>query len=141
MGFKSGQSGNPKGRPTGTKDRRTLFRDMVEPSCPQLVQKAVDMALEGNEQMLKLLLDRLLPAKPKDNPIDIDLTNDSPLAKAKKIFAALSNKEVTAHEASTLLSAIVDETKIIETEDLTKRVEEIEHVMKGGISNSFNEIQ
>jgi uncharacterized protein DUF5681 len=130
MAFKSGRSGNPSGRPKGIKDRRTLFRDMVEPSCPQLVQKAVDMALEGNEQMLKLLLDRMLPAKPKDEPIDIDLVTDSSLAKAKQIFAALSHKKITASEAATLLSAVVDETKIIATEDLTQRVQELEQLFE-----------
>lgn len=52
LAFKTGQSGNPSGRPKGTKDKRSAFRSMVEPSCTQLIQKAIDMALGGNEAML-----------------------------------------------------------------------------------------
>ncbi|GAH02412.1 unnamed protein product, partial [marine sediment metagenome] len=64
MPFVKGKSGNAAGRPKGLKDRRARFREMVEPLAPELLNKAVTMALDGNEQMLRLILDRLLPARP-----------------------------------------------------------------------------
>lgn len=136
MVFKAGQSGNPIGRPKGTKDRRSLFRDMVEPSCLQLVKKAIDMALEGNEQMLRLLLDRMLPAKPKDDPIDINLAGENSLGKAQKIFIALSKKKITASEATDLLCAVVAETKIQAIADFERRLEILEACHKAGIASS-----
>ena len=69
MPFKKGESGNPNGRPQGIKDRRTLFAEILDDHKIDLISKAVELALSGNEQMLRLLLDRLLPAKPKDNAI------------------------------------------------------------------------
>lgn len=61
MTFKAGQSGNPKGRPKGSKDKRTELRELLEPHAPELIQKAVDMALGGDVSALKMCLDRLIP--------------------------------------------------------------------------------
>jgi len=80
MQFKKGQSGNPAGRPKGALDRRSLFRQLIEPYKDELVSKAVEMALAGNEQMLRLILERALPAKPKSEPIPPHTINGRALA-------------------------------------------------------------
>jgi len=59
--FQPGESGNPSGRPKGSPDSRTVLRELLKPHAVELVQKAVDMALEGNVQALKLCLDRCIP--------------------------------------------------------------------------------
>ena len=59
--FKKGESGNLQGRPKGIKDRRTEFRELLEPYAPALVNKAVAMALKGDSTALRLCLDRLIP--------------------------------------------------------------------------------
>lgn len=59
--FKPGQSGNPAGRPKGAKNRSTELRSLLEPHAPALVEKAVQMALEGDTVALKLCLDRIIP--------------------------------------------------------------------------------
>jgi len=48
--FQPGQSGNPTGRPKGIKDRRTLFCEMIDPHKNSLLDKAIQMALNGNER-------------------------------------------------------------------------------------------
>lgn len=62
MSFKKGQSGNPSGRPKGTKDKRTELRELLRPHAPVLVEKAVEMALDGDTTALKICLDRIIPA-------------------------------------------------------------------------------
>jgi hypothetical protein len=47
--FRTGKSGNPSGRLKGTGDKRTAFKEMLGPSSAQLIQKAIEMALDGNE--------------------------------------------------------------------------------------------
>lgn len=62
MAFQEGQSGNPAGRPKGSKDKRTELRELLEPHAPALIEKAVSMALEGDTTAMKMCLDRILPA-------------------------------------------------------------------------------
>lgn len=73
MPFQPGVSGNPAGRTKGMGNRQQIFNALVEPHREALFKKAIDLALDGNESMLRLFLDRMLPAKPTDEPIQIDI--------------------------------------------------------------------
>src|ERR1700733_12404721 len=125
MTFQAGQSGCPSGRPKGVKDRRSKLRDMIEQSQDQLVQKAKSMALDGNEQMLKLLLERILPPKLREEPISFSLEVDSLVEKSKKIIQCLSDGEITTSAAETLMRTVYMESKIYEAEELKKQVDEL----------------
>lgn len=67
--WKPGQSGNPKGRPKNSKNKITLMKQALEgelrvqlgPAMASILQIAIDKALEGDTQMIKLLLDKTLP--------------------------------------------------------------------------------
>lgn len=61
MAFKKGKSGNPKGRPAGTGDKRRELRALLEPHASALIEKAVQMALGGDTTALRLCLDRIIP--------------------------------------------------------------------------------
>lgn len=60
-----GQSGNPAGRPKGSKNAITLAKLQLEgelraqmgPQMVQVMQKAIDLALQGDTMMIKLLVD------------------------------------------------------------------------------------
>lgn len=64
-GFVAGKSGNPSGRPKGSKNQITLLRQSLElqlreaaaPNMAAVMQKAVDLALDGDRTMIKLLLE------------------------------------------------------------------------------------
>jgi uncharacterized protein DUF5681 len=64
--WKKGQSGNPKGRPKGCKNKSTrqaqlLAQGMLNSQVVQLVQKLLKMALEGDAKAMKLCIERILP--------------------------------------------------------------------------------
>ena len=70
--FKPGASGNPKGRPKGTKNHSVALRKEMEliltknlsKDIGRILQKAIDMALEGDRVMIKMLVDKMI-ASPK----------------------------------------------------------------------------
>jgi len=66
--FKGGISGNPNGRPLGSKNKITLLRQSLElqlreqaaPDMAGVMKKAIEMALDGDRTMIKLLLEQHL---------------------------------------------------------------------------------
>lgn len=98
--FPAGTSGNPAGRVKGLRNKITLERLLLEDmlrqtlvdKSPALLNKAIKMALAGNEKIMRALLDKVL-ATPKhddagearDNEIKILIQNltSSPTPKSE----------------------------------------------------------
>jgi hypothetical protein len=63
--FPAGKSGNPAGRPKGTKNQITILREALELrlrdkasyKIEKVMDKAIEMALAGDRLMIKLLLE------------------------------------------------------------------------------------
>ena len=71
--FKTGQSGNPGGRPKGALNKATLATQaLLDGEAEALTRKAVELAKDGNPMALRLCLERLLPPR-KDRPISFTL--------------------------------------------------------------------
>src|SRR5437763_16153294 len=72
-GFTRGRpfaKGNP-GRPSGSKNRATaIAQALLAEEEVELVRKAIELAKAGDVQMLKFLLDRILP---KERSVRVDL--------------------------------------------------------------------
>lgn len=68
-GFVKGVSGNPNGRPKGSKNKITLMklalegelRTQMKPHMAQILSVAIQKAKDGDQSMIKLLLDKTLP--------------------------------------------------------------------------------
>ena len=71
--FVKGQSGNPSGRPVGSKNKSTQFRELLENDLPALISVLRDKALEGDMNAMRLLLERLVP---KVQLVDMNLQAD-----------------------------------------------------------------
>lgn len=69
--FPKGVSGNPAGRPKGSKNKTTLIKQAIEgdlveqlqESAPAIMQKAIEKALKGDAAMIKLIIERLVPIR------------------------------------------------------------------------------
>src|SRR5215510_1717675 len=71
--FKSGKSGNPLGRPKGSRNKTTMeVEALLEGDAEGIARKAVEKALEGDMAALRLCLERLLPPR-RDRPVTFDL--------------------------------------------------------------------
>lgn len=53
---------NPAGRPKGSLNKFTkLSRELMSSKGPEIVEKVIEMALEGDRHCLKMCLDRIIP--------------------------------------------------------------------------------
>lgn len=132
MVYVKGQSGNPEGRPKGLTDRRKIFSKYIKEDMPEMIATAKRLAKEGDQQMLKLFLERFLPCIPKDEliPEGIKLNKGSLLEQATQISDLISEREVTPLEANNLISHIEKKAGIKYKEDLEKELEELKSEFK-----------
>jgi len=60
--YKGMKSLNPNGRPKGSVNKFTaLSRELMSAKGPEIVQKVIDMAMDGDRVCLKMCMDRILP--------------------------------------------------------------------------------
>lgn len=131
--FQKGKSGNPAGKRPGTKDRRTELRQLLQPHAKDLLQKVVDLALEGDLQALRLCIDRLVPTlKPTTEPAATALPTTGSLAEqAAAVYQAATAGEIGTDEAATIMGLIQAQCRIKELSELENRIkvlEELNHV-------------
>ena len=82
--FTKGQSGNPAGRPIGSKNKSTQFRELLEDDLPALVSVLRDKALEGDMNAMRLLLERLVP---RVQMVDMNLQSAfEPITKTERVI-------------------------------------------------------
>lgn len=127
MGFQKGQSGNPAGKPRGAKDKRTALRELLQPHAADLVKKAVDLALAGDTTALRICIDRLIPAaKAKDSPITLEGLSGSLGDQGQTVVNALAAGQLTPDEANAVMSVLSAQARIIEADELEKRIAKLE---------------
>jgi|SRR5208337_107310 len=131
--FKKGRSGNPKGRPKGSRNKTTLIAQaLLHGQAEALVKKAVQLALEGDLTCLRICLERLVPLK-KDALIEIDLPDISAVADIPKLFAVLTAKlreGITPSEARTVMDLAQGVRKVLEVAELEQRIGVLEEKAK-----------
>lgn len=111
MTYKPGQSGNLNGRPAGIKNKRTQLATLLEQHAEALINKTVELALNGDSNALRLCIERLIP-KAKDGTANIvlpivDATRiNTPLEMGRAILNALSGQEINLDQAKSLLNVL-----------------------------------
>lgn len=132
MPYEKGQSGNLEGRPKGITDRRKIFNDYIKEDMPEMIATAKRLAKDGDQQMLKLFLERFLPCIPKDEliPDGISLVNGSLTEQAIQVYSLINKREITPLEANTLITVIEKKAGIKYKEDLEKELEELKTEFK-----------
>jgi hypothetical protein len=134
MVFKKGESGNPQGRPVGTRNKTTLAAlSLIEDEGEKLARKAVELALDGDLPALKLCMDRLLPPA-KERPLEafsLPQLNDqrSVLDALDTIAGKLSQGELLPAEATSICKVLEQYRKHFETTELAERLETLERTL------------
>ena len=128
--WRQGQSGNPQGRPKGSKNKTTLaVESLMQGQAEAVAQRAVELALGGDTAMIRVILDRVSPV-PKDKPVTLELppmacAADLPRA-TESVLAAVADGSLTPSEATAVAGLLEAHRRALETGELANRIEALE---------------
>ena len=122
--FVKGRSGNPRGRPVGARNKKTLAAAvLLEGESEALTRKAVELALAGDPTALRLCIERILPPC-RERPVKFTLppieNADDIAAAMNAVTAALARGIITPGEAERIATVVETFARAIDT---TKRRE------------------
>jgi hypothetical protein len=130
--FRGGESGNPRGRPAGSRNKTTLAAEaMLEGEAEALTRKVIELAKEGDLTALRLCLDRILPSR-RERLLQFELPSLSSAADAPKAIAAItvavSQGEITLTEATEMAKLIETFTRAFEASEMEERLRLLEDI-------------
>jgi hypothetical protein len=110
MPFQPGQSGNPAGRPRGSRNKRTIIVEkLLDDSAGDLTTAAINRATEGDPAALRACMDRIAP-RLRRRPLDFTLPDLVTLADTPVAFSAIARGlaagDLDVEEASALMRAV-----------------------------------
>jgi hypothetical protein len=125
-----GQSGNPAGKPPGTRHKITMLAEqLMEAGAEGIVSKVIALAKDGDLVAARLVLDRILPTR-RGRPVTLDLpavqtAADLPGALGA-VVAAVATGELTPEEGQAFAAVLEASRRSIETADLEARIAALE---------------
>lgn len=128
------EPGNP-GRPPGAKNRKNRIAEILSDEEQKgLIRRGYERAMEGDPQMLKFFLGRIMP---KDRLIEIDQSPSGSLAdEAADVIAATLNAvcsgKITPAEGAAVAAVANQYTRALEVADIIKRLDVIEAKLPNG---------
>src|SRR3954454_18813547 len=141
MAFQKGESGNPQGKPKGTRHRVTLAAEiLLEGEAEAITRKAIELAKAGDGPALRLCMDRIYPAR-KDRPVrfrlpPLEKVGDAVVANAA-LVGAVASGDLTPSEAGELAKLVDAYTRAVEATDIQDRLTKLEAAVEDENSGSF----
>lgn len=132
--FQPGVSGNRNGRPKGALNKTTIIlQQLIDGEGELVVQKALELAKEGDGTALRLIMDRLIPPR-KDKVIEFKLPQinngqDASVAMTQ-VIEGVSVGELTPQEGDSLAKLIESAARLVEISLLEARVAALEATSK-----------
>jgi Family of unknown function (DUF5681) len=137
MPFVKGQSGNPAGRPAGSRNKFTQqMQDRLEEGGPLVIERLLVLAGEGNTAAMRQCLDRLMG---KHKPSAVQLPSpDSPtylMDALTEIHRALGAGEIASDEAARLVDFVGRTARVLASKaaaviDFADRLERCEQILR-----------
>jgi Family of unknown function (DUF5681) len=125
--FEKGRSGNPAGRPAGSRNKTTAAAAaLLQGESEALTRKAVELALGGDPTAMRLCLERILPPS-RERAVNFVLPpieSASDIAAAMKaVTSALAAGAITPGEAGRIADVVDTFVRAIETSDFDRRLQ------------------
>jgi hypothetical protein len=132
--FEPGQSGNPAGRPKGSRNKMTLMAEqLLDASGEQIVALVIQRALAGDPSAMNLCFGRLVPKRERAVTFDlppIDTPQDLRTASAA-VVQHCQDGTLSPHEAVKVMAVISSRAQALGWADQYDRVAEIEQKLEG----------
>lgn len=128
--YKKGESGNPAGKKPGTLNKRTRLAKLLEAHAEKLIDKTVELALDGEVNALRLCIERLIP-KATSQQVEIDIKDfdienlDNLSAVGKQIITATTSGIISPDEARQMMGVLDAQRKLVEHVDMGKKLDEL----------------
>ena len=124
--WKTGESGNPKGRPKGSGQVAQL-RAAIAAQVPALLAKLMQQALEGDTSAARLLLERAIaPLKSIEQPLALTLPDGSLTDQGRAVLRSVASGELAPSQGAALLAGIGTLARVAEIDELAARVAVLE---------------
>jgi hypothetical protein len=132
--FPPGVSGNPSGRPKGSRNKLTVAaEEIIGADWSTIIQKLVEKAKNGDASAIRLCLDRLMPVR-KERAIEFDLppiTSAADAAAASaSVLEACANGTITPDEGSKMMALIASHIKTLEFAEFESKLAELEEAVQ-----------
>ena len=145
--FTRGVSGNPGGRPAGSRNKSTLLlEELLHSRKEELIEKVIEQALQGDTLALKLCLERLYPV-PRERRIDLPLPEVTEIAQApaavSKIITGIGEGEITPGEGELLTGIVERQARLLEAQQAEqgrKKREQEGDALKTELENELRRI-
>jgi hypothetical protein len=110
MKFQPGQSGNPAGRPAGSRNKKTIAVDeMLAEQTEAAVQKILKMAEDGDPTAMRLCMERMSPTG-ANRRLGLELPRikaaDDADAAVQLVLDAFGREEISIRELTCMLAAV-----------------------------------
>lgn len=140
--FPRGESGNPTGRPKGTKNLNKLLMEKLEDRADEIIETLIERALKGDNGAMKIISDRVMPVQ-RGTFVDFDLPKRLPdgsldmVRVQESLLEAVASGKITPHDAASI-SVIFDRIVSAKNDayfhdqvfDAVERVQKIEKLIK-----------
>ena len=130
--FQKGRSGNPSGRPKGSRNSATLACEaLLDGQAEALTQKAIQMGLRGDAMALRLCMDRICP--PLKNRLvafplpPINTARDAADAMSV-VMSAVAAGRLTPADAAEISKVVACTVKAFEAAEFVDRLARIEQL-------------
>lgn len=129
--WKPGESGNPRGRAPGTGEVAKI-RAAIADRVPELLDRLMTQALEGDTSAARLLLERAVaPLKAAEQPQALSLPDDTLTAQGRAVLRSVAAGELAPGQGAALLSGIGTLARVAEIDELAARVAALEERQHG----------
>ena len=123
-GWQPGQSGNPKGRPVGSRNKKNVIAEEFAKDGSAVARVVMDAALAGDMQAANMVLQRLSPPlRARVGKVTFQLTPDAPLSEqAAQILQAVSDGQIDPDTGKLLIDCIQSVAGIRAVDELEARL-------------------